>query len=576
MKIPMRRRPRKGRHTSIITYDLESTRIAEGLPTPLYISWADSPEATGLPLNGLSDLHDVLVTFFLTDENRKKRFVAHNGNKFDAQLIVHAMLGDSKYTIEPWLTNGGNFRGMAISLTDNPKHRWIFSDSIAMFGLIVSLREFLTKFAIEQAKLSIDVLNFDNTNPEHIEYAKNDSSALWVAVNNASQHVHNATGIWPSNTIGKTAIQYFESQIPENVNIWEVPYSASKWLERTKRGGYVYCAGSYRGQIWKYDRNQAYAASMREKLPSGRCIRTSTYKQDKLGFYKAIIYRKDYSPIPFYMRGDDGRPSYTHSGFADGYILSIEVEYLRSHGWNVEILEGWYWTDTFTMSDMVNNLEHCRMTCEGGPKGALGIIYKMIGNNAFGKTWEEHDGIRIVYANEPKEGYRQYRAEDPNFDHVWIYREEPRKETYHKPQIGTFITAYQRINLMEQAWIAPHQFLYADTDCIVFTKEVTALLDIDDGRYGAYKVEALGAEYGFINKKVYYSLETIDGITPKVASAKGIHSKELTLSIFEGWYNGILPVQQQVQRQNLKQSIGTGKMFLNRKRTGSFLLPRLE
>lgn len=571
---PMRQRRSRMKERSMISYDLETTAITEGTPTPLYISIYDGETCSGFPTKGFGELHSVVCREILTDENIGKRFIAYNGNRFDAYLIARSMMTDSAYRIEPWLAKNHSFRGMAIYDTDNRKRFWFFSDPMNMFGYLGSLESFLSVYAPNYHKQHIDIMHFDNTNPEHIEYAKNDSIALWHAATNAGASLKHVTGIPAQNTIGKTAVKFFESKMPKDALVWRVPQSAERSLILAKRGGYVYCRGRYRGNIWKYDLNQAYAAAMKEPLPSGRCVHTSKYKAGKLGLYLCTIYRYEHTPVPFYIRDASGVPHTTHGETVTGWILSPEIDFLLSTGWDVLVQEGWYWTDRFNMREMVNELEHARIHCEGGPKGALGLMYKAVGNNAYGKTLEDHDGLRIVFAAECPDGYHAYQAESPEYDYIWIKKDDKHIETYHRPQIGIFITAYVRIWIMESALTSPDTFLYADTDCVAFSTDVSEHLWLDAGKYGAFKVEVFNEEFIFINKKVYCSITEHPkkpGI-PLHVSAKGLHIAGLTVTDFERWYDGHIPKQTQTQRQNILKVMANDPMFIDRERMGSFVL----
>lgn len=571
---PMRKRTPKLASRNIVAYDLESTRIQEGTPEPLFLTMFDGENTEVYETIGYDALHDVVVSRMLTDERAGCRFVAYNGNRFDAYLIARSLMSDSRFRCEPWLTKGKSMRGMLIRSTENKRRMWHFSDPMAMFAFLGKLDDFLRVYAPEYHKHHIDVENFDTRNIEHIEYAINDSVACWHATINASEILEKVTGIPAQNTIGKVAVKYFESKMPEDTLVWKAPTSMQEPLRKTKRGGYVHCAGRFRGRVWKYDINQAYAWAMKQPMPSGRAAHTAIYLPEKLGIYRVTISRDEPTLVPFYCRGIEKGVHWTDGYEVETWILSTEVEFLIRTGWNVRTHEGWVWSDRFDMSEMVDHLEHERLTCEGGPKGAIGTMIKYVGNNAFGKTIEEHDGLRMVFSAEKPDGYHYYQAEDEDFDGVWFKYEEPKEESYHKPQIGCFIMAYARIRIMETALFAPKSFLYADTDCIVFTKNMDHVLWLDVGKYGAFKIEESGTPYIFINKKVYCS-ETLDddGIRPKTAHAKGLNVNKLTYQEYIEWYNGVIPEQEQVQRQSIVKTMAKSPMFLTRERDGSFVLP---
>jgi hypothetical protein len=110
---------------------------------------------------------------------------------------------------------------------------------------------------------------------------------------------------------------------------------------------------------------------------------------------------------------------------------------------------------------------------------------------------------------------------------------------------------------------APHAFLYADTDCVVFSEDVTAKMDIDARRYGAWKIEESGSEYRLIAKKVYQNVATGKG------NAKGLNVRRLTPTDFKDWYEGKEPVQEQIQRNNFVKVMSGEEMFKKQIRRGT-------
>jgi hypothetical protein len=579
MQRPMRRLAPKTWERRRIDYDVETTRIEAGTPTPLYLSVCDDTGARGWQTIGWTAFHETILSELLTEANKGCRFVGYNSNRYDAFLIANALKDDTDFIVEPWLTKAGALRGMRIRSTVHKRWSWTFSDAMAMTGFVGKLSDYTKAFAPEYSKSKIDILNFDPYDVDHQRYAINDAKILHEANTNAFAALRKVSGIPEQNTIGKLGIGYFQANMPEGVLVWRVPHSAESALDSVVRGGYVYCDHRYLGNIWKYDVNQAYAAAMRERLPSGRCARTWEYLPDRLGMYLCTIERS-WTNVPFYIQNDDTKTSvYTHGERVKGWILSNEYRYLTESGWTVEIHDGWSWTDSFTMEEMVNHLEHERTHCDGGPKGPLGLMVKAVGNNAYGKTQEVHDGKRLVFAAEqPSPNHHAYRAEDANFDHVWFTTEPYEPERYHQKQIGAFITAYVRIKLMNTALLNESAFLYADTDCIAFSEDMTNHLDIDSARYGAYKVEANNERYGLIAKKTYWK-DTEDTSPERIgypleARCKGLDPRKITLFEWHRWYKtGEPPTQDQVQRYNVVRTMETGDMFRDLTRKGSRAMP---
>lgn len=549
-----------------IAYDLETTRIEAGTPTPLYITAYGQDFFVSEPIHSFDHLREILESKFLTPENNKVRFVAWNANAFDAYFIGKALLESDKWLMRPYLA-GHTMRGIKVK---GPRCMYEFLDGMDMVGMRSppkTLREFLKVFApgIEKLDLDFDKEQFDPTNPRHIEYAERDSFALFVGIQTVNEIVQKLTGYELQTTIGNLAIKYFQACIPEDTLIWRPPLGAQRALQTTlRRGGYCWVQRQYNGSIWKYDLNQAYAAAMRDaKLPSGSCTHIlREYEPGKPGIYRCYLGRGAESEVPFYYRTiEKNVPAFTSGAYVETWLTNIELEHLIKDGWIVEIIEGYYWRDSFNMCDMVNELERLRSTDPGGPSGALGSMCKALGNNAYGKTLEVLDAIEYIFAKNCPKDFRPYMEGQEGMEHIFFRLRENLIRDYHQPQIGVFVTAHVRVVVREAALKNPETFLYADTDGVVFSCSMDHALDIDPKRYGAWKKETNGKPCIIIGKKVYYS---------EMAKAKGLRTKELNKSDFEKWFNhGVLPVQQQIQRQNVMKFFSGQSMFQARERTGT-------
>jgi hypothetical protein len=192
---------------------------------------------------------------------------------------------------------------------------------------------------------------------------------------------------------------------------------------------------------------------------------------------------------------------------------------------------------------------------------------KYIGNGSYGKTVEQLDGLELVMSAEQPEGYSPYiGCEENGLQYIWFKISEPVGREYHQPQIGAFITAHVRMVVRRAALLDPDRWLYADTDCVVFSgHKLPAGLDIDPGRYGAWKIEDEGTPYIFAAKKVYASLDM------KTSHAKGMSVRKLTLLDFENWFAGKPPSQTQIQRMNFVKVLAGSDMFIERDKVGENL-----
>lgn len=579
IKKPLLRVERNPRVRPLIAYDLETTRIAAGNPRVLYLTaYSDIFTHSG-PLTGLEQLAEILRSRFLVPELNRARFVAWNANNFDVYFIALSLLAHPEFQLRPYLTRSKNLRGLRVERARLPseidkrsrskKLTWEFLDGIAMTGAQgVKLKKFVEGFAPDFPKLEGPDFEageeFSAANPAHVRYAERDSEGLYRALIRAQSITLEHFNIPLQPTIGNLGIKIFQSRMPASAVVWAPPFEVTDIIRRNvMRGGFTFCVRRYQGPVWKFDINQAYAAAMRETdLPGGRCVACGP----KLNPYAStfiVKVRGALAPgnlIPFYYRDAEGVAHWARDEISDTWITSTEFSQLNAEGARLQTLDSYFWDETFRMTDYVNALEALRTKGADGKDDAQGQMMKYIGNNSYGKTVEQLDGLDIVMACERPEGYSHFQADDPKLECLWFKMETPQFRDYHRPQIGAFITAYIRMVVRRAALRAPAEWLYADTDCVMFSRPVA--LDCDARRYGAWKIEETGAQHLLIADKVYYNIDKEKG------HAKGLNVARLTREAFEKWFAGLPPEQTQVQRANFVKAMLGQPMFYERKRVG--------
>lgn len=587
-------RVRDAKPSLLIAYDFETTRIQAGTPRPLYVTAYGLKPVMFLEsaIDNMKHLRTILEHRFLTLENTGIKFVAWNANNFDAYFVAAALVTDPAYVIRPYLTKGNSLRGMRVMLaeffdgdvdSEYPKGapQWEFLDGMAMLGLAgLSLEKFLANFAPSHKKMTgvidFEREEFDPKNPEHRAYAMRDSEGLYIAMNNAQNTLLEKFNQPLTVTMGGACIKIFQAHIPKETNIRPLTDAVDKVVrDYAMRGGFCYCVKRFQGHVWKYDLNQAYAAAMREtSLPAGDALHTSNgiHRYAEV-FIARITATHALNTIPFYCREEIcGRIKSTFSMnlIRDSWITSTEYAQLKSEGWKITVKESYCFTEKFSMREYIDKLEVLRSTCEGGPGGPSGTMIKGVGNHSYGKTVEVLEPIQYVLAAAPPQGYAPLHSDESDspdpLDHLYFQNIPPEKvraKEYHQPHIGAFITAHVRMVVRRAALISPETWLYADTDCVVFSSDVTKQLDIDPKRYGAWKIEEQGTEFQIIAKKVYANLATGKG------SAKGMNVRRLTLTDFDDWYHAKPPIQKQVQRNNFLKVMNGSEMYRDQTRTGT-------
>lgn len=580
--------------SEIIAFDYETTRIKAGTPIPLYITIYSERHAIEYASRIDNKIHllSIIKEQFLRLDLVGVKFIAWNANNFDSYFTASGILEDSHYIIRPYLTKGNQLRGMKVivreDLLKDPKNQrsWEFLDGIAMLGLAgTTLAKFTETFAPDHQKMkgiiNFDKEEFDPENPMHCMYAMRDSVGLYIGMTNAQSILYEEFNQPLTVTMGNACIKIFQRFLEDDVVIYPVAKSTRPEHQeclnviRTYlvRGGYCFCVKVFEGNVWKYDLNQAYAAAMRDaKLPCGDMIHTPN-GLNILSSMKPYIARCSainyHNKIPFYAKVNIGarvRAEYCTTQISETWLTSIEIDQLRKEGWKINIFESYMWNDSFNMKRYVDTLEHKRQTCEGGPKGPKGTMFKAVGNHSYGKLLTVENTTELLMAKEQPDDFEPYFGDDLSgwVENVWCKEsEDDPYRVYHQPQIGCFITAHVRMVVRRAALIRPDDWLYADTDCVIFSSDVTKYLDTHPSRYGAWKIEDENHPYRVIAKKVYQDMETGEG------HAKGLNVKRLTPNDYEQWAKGIAPIQHQTHRQNFVEVMQGAEMFIDRTRRGT-------
>ncbi len=579
-----KQRVRKPQPLRLNAYDLETTRIAVGTPRPLYVTAYGDEFAIQQPVSDMGALTRILRARFLTDENLGAAFVAWNGNRFDAYFIAAALIREKDLIIRPYMTKSKALRGMRIiRAVDRDKKNapsWQFLCGIAMTGLVgFTLAKFVANFAPSFPKLTgvidFEREEFDPSNPTHCAYAMRDSEGLFHAITRAQQIMLDTFDSPLGVTMGGACIKILQAHLPRGVVIDSLTADLSSIVSRfVMRGGFCFCNRRYKGPVWKYDINQAYAAAMRDAaLPAGGALHIKRAPPPGCRIYVArLTAANPRNRIPFYCRSADERGRirslFAMQEIGETWLTSVEVEQLRAEGWRVNIMESYCWAGAgFSLTEYVDKLETLRTTCDGGPSGPIGTMIKATGNHSYGKTVEQIEPIEYVLAAECPDDCLPYYGDgaDP-IEHIYYRIDEDRKpKPYHQPHLGAWITATVRMVVRRAALIDPDAWLYADTDCVIFSRDVSSQLDIDPRRYGAWKIEEEGAIYEIIAKKVYAE---VGGENPK-RSAKGLNVKRLTPDDFSRWYEGTAPVQDQIQINNFLSVMHGAEMYRKQTREGT-------
>lgn len=535
----------------IVAYDFETDLIPQdedGSVSPRYFTAHGAGLRVSKRLAYYEDIAGLFDYLWPMLEPRT-RLAAWNGNRFDTRIILEALVyHDTRYTIRPFLSKANAIRGCLIK---RGRKSVYLLDGMAMLGLQCSLAELLAVFVPELPKLDIGLKRgeqFDADNPEHVKYAERDAEGLYLALTRAEKLMRGITGLPLQVTIGGLGIRAFERRIPRNVRIFANGGGLDTLIrEKVMRGGYV-VSRKYRGPAWSYDINQAYASAMRECwLPAGKPARTLEFVRGLPGVYRCVISREPLALVPYIVK--DYESGQSVEAFGDELptmLCSNEIACLRRHGWKVEVLDGYVWSERFRMRHFVNVLERLRAQHASGTP--INLLCKAVGNNAYGKTVEREVRGEYIFAAKPPKNAVAVQRDDLEYEsNIWFRTSNADgRRRYHRPHIGAFITAHVRCQLYDAIMTDPEHFIKADTDSVTFSR-ANAALPIHKTTYGKWKLESDGAEHIVIAKKVYWQ--------PDKTVAKGLHTRELSREHYERWFHGDVPSQKQTQLQSWRVAL---------------------
>jgi hypothetical protein len=566
---PFYRTPASTRRKTHYYYDLETTRIASGTPDLRYFVMCDSAGEVIVSerCESLTALADIIKEYIYP--RTSARFIAWNGNKYDAYFMRDALLTiEEPIEIRPYLARGGALRGMRVLHRENTKIKFEILDGMSMISAVpMKLSKAAANYCPELPKLShdFDESEFDASNPMDVAYAERDVIALAAIMERANEIVQEKFGTTLAPTLGKTAVNVARAHMPDGAIVWRLSNKRREIVQNALyRGGYCWVAEQYHGPVFKADENQAYGAAQRDTaLPCGPARDTDVYMQGYPGFYHVRIDRTEETRVPFYCFDEEKNRMLHHDGTEKvwTWIHNEEMDFLIETGWNVELDFGVFWYESFDLSDFVNKLEEIRYSDPSGPSGPIGMLAKGIGCSAYGKFGEMLSHTDTIIARDCPDGALPANFDDEDNTLWYLNSDEDKTRDYHQVQLASFITAHVRVKQMRASIACGDDFLMCDTDSVA-AKSVPPL-DYDAREYGKYKIETDGNEMVIIGRKCYADIDA------GIIHTKGLYTREITIDTMLDWYDGKIPMQNQLQRNSFKKTTSDVEMFHHQERRGT-------
>ena len=489
-----------------------------------------------------------IVDFINFCSNKRENYVLYFHNlKFDGEYIFSYLLKngytcikDKKERKDKTFTTLIDYTGQFYSIeiffeTKNAKHinKVTIYDSTKILNF--SVEQIAKDFDLPIRKLTLDYEEKREIGhiltPHEIDYIRCDveimARALEIMFN------ENLTKM----TIGSDALNNYK-EINKNFKKYFpiLPYEIDKDIRKSYKGGFTYLNDEYKeqetGSGIVFDKNSMYPAKMKyEKLPYGEPIFfNGKYEKDLLytlyvqtiscsfeikdGKIPTIQVKNNMRFLPNeYIKTTDG-------DIVTLTLTSVDLELFFEHynvknlvyhsGWKFKAIKGLfstyidYWTEKKIQAKKDGNF-------------ALYRIAKLMLNSLCGK-FGLNPNVRGKYPVLDENGVIHYKLYDAEIrDSIYI-------------PVASFITSYARADIIRSSQqirdyslkkYGKDLYVYSDTDSIhcLFdeNEDLSDVLDIDDYRLGALKLESKFKRGKYLRQKCYIELGYDDKMNVTVA-----------------------------------------------------------
>ena len=483
--------------------------------------------------------------------NKKENYLVWFHNlKYDGEYIISWLLHNGYECIKDkkdrhdksftcLISDMGQWYSIEIYFdTKNKKHinKVTIYDSLKILNF--SVEQIAKDFNLPIQKLIIDYKEKREVGhvltEEEINYIRNDVEIMARAL--AIMFQEDLTKM----TIGSDALSNYK-KINTNFNKYfpTLPFEIDKDIRRSYKGGFTYLNEIYKGQETGagivFDKNSMYPAKMMyEKMPFGDPIFfDGKYEEDLLyplyvqtlscifeikdDMLPTIQIKNNLSFIPNeYVKSSDGDiVTLTLTNIdLDLFLEHYNVYELTYHsGWKFRAVKGLfseyieYWTDKKIQAKKDGN-------------GAMYRISKLLLNSLYGK-FGLNPIVRSKYPFLDENGVVKYG----------MYESEIRDSIYLP--IATFITSYARRDIIESSQkirdysmkkYGKDLYVYSDTDsihCLLDEEkdieDLKQILEIDDYKLGAWKLESKFKRGKYLRQKCYIELDYNENLNVTVA-----------------------------------------------------------
>lgn len=476
-----------------------------------------------------NDFEDLLK--FAQNKKENYTFYFHN-LKFDGEFWFYHLLSrgytcikDKKdrkdKTFTCLISSTGQFYSVEIYFTVGNKrcNKLTIYDSLKILNFAVE--KIAKDFKLPILKGEIDYKEYREKGhvltQKEIDYLRNDVEIVARAL----EDMFNAN--LKKMTIGSDALAEFKRMVPSFNSYFPVlPYEIDEGIRMSYKGGWTYLNPLYKEKNIKeglvLDKNSMYPSHMyNDLLPFGKPLEfEGQYKENKLyPLYIQVIscsfkIKKNKLPTiqlkhnPIYLPNQYIED--TEGDIVTMALVDVDLKLFFEH-YDVEDLmfQGGYMFKGIKglFCKYIDKWTGEKIKAKAEDNGSMYIISKLLLNSLYGK-FGLNPNVRGKYPILTEEGIVKYK----------LYDKEIRDSIYCP--LASWVTAYSREDIIRSSQIIrdytlehynEDYYIYSDTDSIHMKKlseeELSKILDIDDFKLGAWKIETEFKEAIFIRQKCY-------------------------------------------------------------------------
>lgn len=492
-----------GETYKFLTMDIETGVDSEYnsalLGDPVYISWCDEGKGYGVKSN---DLTHWLINYFLDIKYSGYILYAHNGFRFDFKRVDWIRIANLGFKADIINDNSGGIKSITLTRDD---YTWIIRDSILLIPR--SLADVTKKFAPEHMKikreLSFDVSPFNPDDEKDVEYAIQDSIALYYAIRNVDNLLRENfnVSIHSCATAPSLAFKAFRLKIDEDEKFEGISFNVAHAARQSYHGGQTIAFQTKPFKdVVSLDANSMYSYVMiNYPLPTGKVTRHTSISPDAnvdRTLCLAVVNIPD-GVFPLLKTSDIKGRVGNFNGVVTGWYWLFELEKQKELGGQYTVLESYEWEEETDVASRF--VEICRLIRMSDYHGAVGELAKLLANSLYGKFAMRIPKTRIILSNDEVEDGIPYF--DP-LSHeirsaVW---EVDSGQSFRADMThwASFITAKARMVLTHAIELVGFDnIIYCDTDSVFFERKyMNRMRSILGKQYGQFKLEKGTEEKG--------------------------------------------------------------------------------